>query len=823
MNRIRYSIKEIALLLNANAYIHNAHAVITTLATDSRKLSDMDHSLFFALGGRRDGHDFIQEAYTRGIRNFVVSKSYEHNLAWPDANFLKVDNTLQALQSLAGRHRKQFNYPVIAITGSNGKTIVKEWLYQALASDYNIVRSPKSFNSQLGVPLSVWNMNSGNDLALIEAGISTAGEMEALEKIIKPDIGILTTIGQAHQSGFNSHLQKIEEKLRLFKDVSLFIYSPSHLQGYSGSLPGKRLFSWDWNGKADLLITKSFSSNNGRHQHLTAIYKDDIISCTIPFTDGASIENAICSWATLLALGYQPGEAAKRLLRLQAIHMRLELKNGIRNCSVIDDSYSCDISSLTIALDFLVQQNQHPKKTLILSDIPETEKDKGLVYKQVSILLKSKNIDRLIGVGPEITTYGDNFPTDTKFYPDTSSLLNDLEKLNFFNETILLKGARQYGFEQVSKALTQKMHETVMEVNLNALENNLNYYKSLLTPGVKVVAMVKAFSYGSGSFEIANVLQFNKVDYLAVAFADEGVVLRQSGIDTPIIVMNPDVMGFDTMIVHRLEPEIYSFRSLREFSSLLRNSRLSQYPVHLKIDTGMHRSGFSEDMIDELLAELRQTDLIRVDSIFSHFTSSEDENDDAFTRSQIALFASIAARIEEALGYSTLKHLCNTSGISRWPSAQFDMVRLGIGLYGIDSVYNENESPLETVITLKTTISQIKELRAGETVGYNRKGLMPVRGKIATVKIGYADGYSRRLGNGIGKMLVNNQIVPTIGNICMDVCMLDITGVDCKEGDEVIVFNEQLPVQALARDLNTIAYEVLTGISARVKRVYFYE
>lgn len=823
MYHIEYSITEISEIVEAKAIIRNFNVFLHTLAFDSRKLSDINHTLFFALAGLRNGHDFVNEAYDKGIRNFIISEERSFAERYPDANFLLVPDTLKAIRKLTAHHRRQFNYPVIGITGSNGKTIVKEWLYQLLAPEMNIIRSPKSYNSQIGVPLSVWLMNEEHSLAIFEAGVSRTGEMDLLEEIVNPTIGVLTNIGQAHNEGFASASEKIAEKLKLFKNAGLFIYSPKYLEGYKGEIPGKEKFTWGWNETADLRIIDEEVSDDNKYQFIRGKFRGEDVQCLIPFTDAASVENAVCCWAVMLAMGYSHQVADLRLEKLHSVKMRLELKTGINNCSVIDDSYSLDISSLAIALDFLRQQNQHLRRTLILSDIPESGMDAQTLYTQVADLLKSKEVNRLIGVGPEISKYASLFDVDKLFFPDTAALLKNLDDLNLFNETILLKGARRFEFENVSRALTQKVHETVLEINLNALENNLNYYKSLLKPGVKITTMVKAFSYGSGSFEIANLLQFNKVDYLAVAFADEGVSLREAGISLPVMVMNPDVMGFDTMIENSLEPEIYSLRILKDFREVLHRKNIGNYPVHLKLDTGMHRSGFVSEETDLLLIELQNSNAVKIKSIFSHLAGSEDPASDAFTQQQIGMFSERAVLIEKTLGYSVIKHIANTSAISRWPQAQFDMVRLGIGLYGIDSLYKSRVSPLETVASLKTSISQIKSLKAGDTVGYNRKGVMPRDGKVATVKIGYADGYRRALGNGTGKMLVNGRIVPTIGNISMDISMLDITGVDAREGDEVIVFNDKITVEDMAKQLGTIPYEILTGISQRVKRIYYYE
>ncbi|MEJ7692224.1 bifunctional UDP-N-acetylmuramoyl-tripeptide:D-alanyl-D-alanine ligase/alanine racemase [Daejeonella sp.] len=819
MNHILYPAEELTASMNAKASVQLKDAMIRTLLTDSRKLSDMVQGLFFALKGRRDGHTFIEDVYKAGVRSFVISDPEFDHLKFKGTNFYLVDDTLKALQDLSAVHRSKFDYPVIGITGSNGKTIVKEWLYQLLAPENNIVRSPKSYNSQLGVPVSVWEMNEENDLAIFEAGVSTGNEMDALAAVIKPTIGILTNIGEAHNAGFESIEDKITEKLKLFQGVDLFIYSSKYLSQYSGELPGTNKFTWCYRDKADLEVFDDEVLED-KYQFLRAKFNNKDVEAVIPFTDQASVENGIICWATLLALGYEPEEADKRLEKLLPIGMRLELKTGINYCSVIDDSYSLDLSSLAIALDFLNQQNQNSRRTLILSDIPGL--DSQGVYDEIGQMIENKSVDRLIGVGPLISSYGKDFPCETEFYQSTDDFLQAFASLKFGHETILLKGARSFEFERISQVLTQKVHETVMEINLNALEHNLNYYKALLPQGSKVMAMVKAFSYGSGSFEITNLLEFNKVDYLAVAYADEGVALRKAGTSLPIMVMSPDSMAFDAIIDNKLEPEIYSLRILEEFVESLTRKGIKDYPVHIKLDTGMHRLGFMEDEMDQLIEYLKDSQSIHVQSIFSHLVASEDPKHDKFTKHQISLFTQLSERILEIYNYPVLRHMANTSGISRWPDAAFDMVRLGIGLYGIDLSISD-KSPLQTVTSLKTSISQIKQIPAGDTIGYGREGKLPEGGTIATVKIGYADGYSRKLGNGVGQMMVRGKKVKTIGKICMDMCMIDITGINAAEGDEVIVFNDKIRVEDLAKKMETIPYEVLTGISQRVKRVYYYE
>lgn len=819
MQNPTYTVSRITEILNADARLVDEQVVINYLVTDSRSVLVPENSLFFALSSHRNGHEFIKDAYGKSIRNFVITEK-KYVTQYPDCNFIIVTEALAALQKLAIEHRNQFDLKTIGITGSNGKTIVKEWLYQLLASDYNIVRSPKSYNSQIGVPLSVWQINANNTLAIFEAGISAANEMETLAEIIQPQIGILTNIGEAHAEGFNSKREKLTEKLKLFKETELFIYSPDYVDGInSKDLPGRRKFSWSGTQGADLRIITVKPINGNCRLH--AIFGDKEIACTLPFNDKASIENGIICWASLLALGYAPEETDLRLQKLSPVSMRLELKNGINQCSIIDDSYSADFSSLAIALDFLNQQNQHPKKTVILSELFETGKNDLDLYTEIADLLTQKKVNRLIGIGTHITRYAKLFKFETQFFEDTNAFIGAFPGLQFNHETILVKGARRFEFGRISKLLTQKIHDTVLEIDLNAMVANLQFYRSKIQPGVKVMAMVKAFSYGSGSFEIANLLQFQKVDYLAVAYADEGIALRKAGISLPIMVMSPEESAFEAVIKHQLEPEIYSLDILNSFINAL-SGHHAEYPIHVKIDSGMHRLGFDENDIEELSEILKEEKRIKVQSVFSHLVASGEAEHDGFTQQQIDKFKLIASQLTDVLGYKPILHIANTSAISRWPDAQMDMVRLGIGLYGFDSALTNNQG-LQTTMVLKTTVTQVKVLDAGETVGYSRKGVMPDGGKIVTVKIGYADGYSRAFGNGVGKMFINGCLVPTIGSICMDMTMLDVTGIDVKPGDEAIVFNQEHNIMELARQINTIPYEILTNISQRVKRVYFYE
>ena len=834
-----YTISQIAHTIKANWLQQNNDAIIAHILLDSRKLLFPETSLFFAIGGqRRNGNLFIDELYKKKVRNFVVDETFtkESLDVYKEANFLQVKNVLDALQALTAFHRRQFAIPVIGITGSNGKTIVKEWLYQLLNSDYAIVRSPKSYNSQIGVPLSIWQMNAGHQLGIFDAGISQPDEMEQLEKIIEPTIGVFTNIGEAHNEGFLNIRQKINEKLKLFLHAELLIYCADDpdvnaaVGTFVSNVRNNHLlkrFSWSKNTKSTLQVTviekkHTYTIINAIDNRADNIVRS--VTITIPFTDEAAIENAITCWCVLLHLNIADTLIAEKMLLLRSVEMRLELKQGINNCSVINDSYSADINSLTIALDFLSQQQQHPNRTLILSDILQSGKSSRQLYLNVAAILQQKNINRLIGIGPEISQQQEAFKNipQTFFFASTADFKQQFYTLHFYNETILLKGARVFEFEQLSHLLEEKIHQTVLEINLNAITHNLKQYQQILNPRVKVMAMVKAFSYGSGSFEIANLLQFHKVDYLAVAYADEGVELRKAGITLPIMVMNAEEVTYDQMVQYNLEPEIFSFNIFSGFQKYLQQTGITNYPVHIKLDTGMHRLGFEEKDISTLAQMLQATEIFKVQSVFSHLVASDAAALDDFTQSQAAIFLKSCTELQKATGYSFLRHIGNTSAIHRHKNLQLDMVRLGIGLYGVDSSTTMQQQ-LKNVTTLKTTISQIKKVKAGETVGYSRKGTVTKDSTIATVRIGYADGYPRALSNGKGKMWVNGTLLPVIGVVCMDMTMLDITGTDIQEGNEVIVFGEAISVHEVANWAQTIPYEILTGISQRVKRVYFEE
>lgn len=813
-----YTIRQISeMMQTVNVSLVDGTARIATLLYDSRRLADVAHGLFFALVDRRDGHRYIGDAYTAGIRNFVIMDGRIDVTRFPGTNFIAVDDTLQALQELAASHRARFTYPVIGITGSNGKTIVKEWLAQLLAPEYRMARSPKSYNSQIGVALSLWEMDSTHGLAIIEAGVSMPGEMQALHRMIQPNIAVLTTVGPAHDNGFTSREEKIKEKLRLFSGADRAVYSPDDTMGVPVPSGGMH-FTWSRQGAK--LTMLGYEIVDGSRCIIHARYEGKDVAIEIPFTDAAARTNALCCWTVLLAMGYEQSVIRERMATLQPVEMRLEMKKGINNCTVIDDSYSNDLASLAIALDFLKQQHRHPKRTLILSDLPGIAEDEEQVYSKLFKMLIDSDINRLITVGPILQKLTDTYGgVEHKSFARTDELMKSLSSLGFQNEAILLKGARKYAFERISAALMAKVHDTVLAINLSAVEHNLNQYRSLLSKDVKLMAMVKAFSYGSGDFEIASLLQFNRVDYLAVAYADEGVELRKAGIRMPIMVMNPRPASFDALLAHQLEPEIYSFAVLEELINVLVSRNINGHPIHIKVDTGMHRLGFSTTDMTRLAHRLRGAPEVKVQSVFSHLAASAEAAHDRFTAEQLAEFRGFADGLMAVLGYPMIRHIANSAAIQRWPQAHLDMVRLGIGLYGVGDV-GENGLQLQQTGTLKTVITQLRQVPSGDSVGYGRHGAVAKDSLIATVNIGYADGYDRRFGNGVGYMMVNGTKARTIGDICMDMTMLDLSGIDAKVGDEVVVFDD---IEAQASAIGTIPYELLTGISQRVKRVYYYE
>ena len=829
MSSIKYTIREIADIVGGNIISQDFNdQSVTDILIDSRRLITPGRCIFIALKTKKnDGHKYIDELYNKGIRNFIISDP-DIKLISEDVNCIYSENTLEALQRLTATHRKRFSIPVIGITGSNGKTIVKEWLFQLLSKDKRIVRSPKSYNSQVGVPLSVWQLKPECELGIFEAGMSEPDEMGKLQGIINPTIGIFTNIGPAHNENFINIKQKVGEKLKLFTKVKTLIYTPDYSEMQetiirSEILNSIEIFTWSKKQDANLRIEQITKQNNKTSIH--GLFDSAGISITIPFTDEASIENAIHCWATMLYMEYDNETIAQRMLTLQPIAMRLEMKEGINHCSIINDSYNSDIISLNIAIDFLNQQNQHRRKTVILSDILQSGQNDEELYEEIAVLLTKKGINKIIGIGNGISKQKDKFQIEKDFFPSTEAFLRKYSFSALQNESILLKGARVFEFEQISKALQQKAHETVLEINLNALVHNLNYFRKKLNPETKIMAMVKAFSYGSGSFEIASILQYHRIDYLAVAYADEGVELRKAGISVPIMVMNPDEQSYDAIIQHSLEPEIYNFRTLELLEEAIKSNIIPEnkpVKVHIKLDTGMHRLGFLPEETDILIERLQKIKSIYVQSVFSHLASSEDSSDDGFTNYQIDQFKKISAKIQENATHKIMMHILNSAGINRFPKEQFDMVRLGISLYGVPSVKSDRQN-LKNVSTLKSTISQVKNIKAGETIGYNRSAKVENDMTIAIVPVGYADGLNRKLSNGKGKIYISNMPAPIVGNICMDMCMVDITGLKVNEGDDVIIFGKEHPISELADALDTIPYEVLTNISRRVKRVYYHE
>ncbi|MBO4464907.1 MAG: bifunctional UDP-N-acetylmuramoyl-tripeptide:D-alanyl-D-alanine ligase/alanine racemase [Prevotella sp.] len=831
-----YNIVKIATLIGARRY-GSTDANIGWLLTDSRSLCFPEQTLFFALRSKRnDGHKYIDDLYRRGVRNFVVESLPTE--VYPDANFLKVPSPLAALQRLAERHRDEFSIPIVGITGSNGKTWVKEWLYQILRPSYAITRSPRSYNSQIGVPLSVWLLNENSRIGIFEAGISQPGEMLALRDIIQPTIGVLTSLGMAHQENFRSLDEKCMEKLQLFHDAEVIVY-PSDDDTVSrcvrrSQYQGERIGWSRFSEKAPMFVKTEGC-------HVAYKYKDVEGSYEIPFIDEASIENSITCATVALYLGLTPEQIAERMARLEPIAMRLEVKEGQRGLTLINDSYNNDVNSLDIALDFMNRRPEQDgkRKTLILSDIYQSGESPVELYGEVSELMQKRGIDHFIGIGPEIAAQASvltshPLPHASHFFDDVEQFLQSSLLRSMHDEIVLLKGARAFGFERITEQLEQKVHETILEVDLNAVVNNLNHFRSFLKPETKMVCMIKADAYGAGAIEVAKTLQEHRVDYLAVATADEGAELRRAGITQNIMVMNPEMSSFKTLFDYDLEPEVYSFRIMDALIRAARAQGITGWPVHIKLDTGMHRLGFNANdsqEIDELVARLKSQQAIIPRSIFSHFVGSDSDDFDKFSALQFERFDKASQQLQAAFSHKILRHIDNSAGIEHFPERQLDMCRLGIGLYGVEPYEpnranepNESHEPLESlqpVSTLKTTILQIRNVPKDETVGYSRKGLLTRDSRIAAIPIGYADGLDRHLGNRHGYCIVNGQKAEYVGNICMDVALIDVTDIDCKEGDQVEIFGKQLPVTVLSNILETIPYEVLTSVSNRVKRIYF--
>lgn len=821
-----YSISEIAKVLKVKD-IHNPDLSIAHLLTDSREVFNPEQTLFFALKTpNNDGHKFVDELYILGVRNFVVQTILPEWKNLKGINLLHVKDSLQALQKVATFHREHFKIPVIAITGSNGKTIVKEWIYQMLGSEKNITRSPRSYNSQLGVPLSVWQLNENSELGLFEAGISMPNEMTRLQKIIQPTIGVFTNIGDAHQENFKNLKQKCLEKLELFVNCDVIICEEGNKlldECLEATCLSQKSFTWSYNNRSTspLLILKVEKLET--KSLITYSFLGLPFTVNLPFTDDASIENVTSSIAVALYLTTPIETIQEKVKELEPVAMRLDVRRGKNNNIIVNDTYNSDINSLKIALSFLGQQSAEdsPKRTLILSDILQSGFSDEALYKSVSDLADSANIGRIIGIGHHISDQQKLFANIPHiFFDSTEDFINSGIWNEFHEETILLKGSRNFEFERITELIEQKNHETVLDINLDAIVHNYKFYRSRMNPETKIICMVKADAYGSGSEEVAKILQYHKCDYFAVAIAEEGVILRKAGIKTPIIVLNPEVAGFNQLFESYLEPEVYNFRILDAFIKEAQRRGISDFPIHIKMDTGMHRLGFTEEDLPLLIDRLNSQQALKVKSTFSHLAASESWVFDDFTTEQIALFKKLASILQDGLDYPIWRHILNSAGIERFPEEQMDMVRLGISLYGVSA---SGQDGLRNVCTLKTTILQIKHLKKGETVGYGRRGQLDHDASIATIRIGYADGLSRQFGNRVGHVLVKGNLVPIIGNICMDLSMIEITGLDIKEGDEVVIFGDQLSVIDQAKKINTIPYEILTSVSARVRKIYFRE
>lgn len=813
------SIKKIKELTNGEL-IGSGEGIINQILIDSRAYCTPGKTAFFALKGpHNDGHNYLNQLFTKGVRCYVLSSLPGDLTVFEESSFILVENTLIALQSLAVYCRSTFERPLIGITGSNGKTIVKEWLSQILSSSKRVIRSPKSYNSQVGVPLSLWLLDSEFDLALIEAGISMPGEMKKLEKMIKPEIGIITNIGEAHQENFADFKQKIEEKLDLFEHASTLIYCRDHIlidkairKRYYGKK--KEILSWSQNEIADLTLSEITKKKNSTS--IVASFRGKTEEIEIPFTDQASIENAVHTLLALKVLDCPSEQIVMGMEELEPVAMRLELKKGINECTIINDTYNSDLASLEIALDYL-QQQQLEKKTLILSDIFQSGLSEADLYSKLADMIMNRGINQFIGIGESLYAHADKFHGNKKFFKSTEEFLKYFSRNQFNKEIILLKGARDFEFERISSQLEFQAHETVLEVNLGSLQSNLNYFRNKLKPETSIMVMVKAFSYGSGSFEIANLLQFHRVDYLAVAFTDEGVALREKGVSLPIMVMNADFNNLHNITRYSLEPEIYNEKILNSFRNHIKKTGTGPYPIHIKIDTGMNRLGFEASEIDHLLDELKNIKEIEIKSVFSHLVGSENPDLDEFTTKQIKLFTEIQNKFKKAFPYKIKFHILNSAGIERFPEAQFNMVRLGIGLHGISSTAN---SSLSTTSTFKSIISQVRDIKPGESIGYGRKAIASTGLRIAIIPVGYADGLNRKLGNGNWSFYINGIHAPIIGDICMDMCMVNISAIQANEGDTVEIFGKDATVIQMAETLDTIPYEILTNVSSRVKRIY---
>lgn len=817
-----YNISKIAEIIEGKLIGNPTDSEILHLVIDSRKINFPVSSLFFAIKGpQHDGHEFIQDAFQSGINHFIISDPKFPKESIPNACFVLLEDTLAALQKLASYHRKQFQIPIIGITGSNGKTIVKDWLGFVLSTQFNICKNPKSYNSQVGVPLSIWNLQEENEIGIFEAGISEPGEMIFLEKIINPTLGIFTNIGSAHQENFINLEEKIREKLTLFAPCEKIIVrndDPLIEEEIRNKYPHKNLITW---GASE---SSQFQTNFKKTGTQTEIYisnGDQNYYFNIPFSDQASIENACHVFITCITLNADMALVTEQMNWLSQVNMRLSFKSGKNQCFIVDDTYSNDFDSLKIAIDSLGNLHQYPQKTIILSDIAEASENQKELYSDIAKILYQKNITKVIGIGNEIEKHSNLFKGETHFYKNVNSFLQEIHELNFHHEAMLIKGARKFGLEKIVGRLENKVHDTIMEVNLNAMIHNLNYYRRKIPKGTQIMAMVKASGYGTGTHEIAHILHFHHVNYLSVAYADEGIELRNHGIKLPIMVMNAEATAIEILMEHQLEPVIYNFENLRQ---LLDHQKIGNKvpPIHIEIDTGMHRLGFDPNQIDELVRILQQEKRLEIKSIFSHLAAADEPEMRTFTLHQIELFKNIAEQIEQAIGKKIIKHIANSSGASQFKEATFDMIRLGVGLYGVGSDPNE-QAKLQPVISLFSTVAQIIHVNKGESIGYGRSFIADKGMTIATVPIGYADGFRRSLSNGKGKMFVHGKSAPVIGRVCMDMTMIDITGIGAEVGDQVEIIGENYPIELFAKSMDTIPYEVLTSISQRVRRIYTQE
>ncbi len=836
-----YRVSLLVSILKGKSKLSDPEAEVQNISIDSRGLLNPETTLFFAIyGPRNDGHHYMAELVEKGVKNFVA-QHVPDGLETQDLNIILVGDTLEALQNLSVYHRNRYRYPVIGITGSNGKTIVKEWLYQLLAKHYQIVRSPKSYNSQVGVPLSVLKMDEKSSLGIFEAGISMPGEMERIAKIIKPEIGIFTTLGDAHSENFESATQKAEEKFKLFQSCDTLIAGSdviqTHglLQAWKRSHPGGKLLTWSFSdASADLFLKKSEAiepakpgikkreQHSGESTELVALYEGRHIPLSLPFYDKASQENIACCILACLKLGMPMEEIVQNIKDLQPVEMRLQKIEGIHSTVLINDTYNSDINSLGISVDYFTRQESGKNHTLILTDILQTEKSDAELYKAVNSILKSKSINRFIGIGPKLKANSNLIEIENKsFFDSTEHFLKTFNTKHFRNEIILFKGARTFGLEKVVKLLEYQSHQTVFEINLSAIESNFRYFKSIIPRECKVMAMVKAYSYGSGSYELARFLEDAGTDYLAVAYTDEGVALREKGIRSPIMVMNPDWRSFETMLKYDLEPEIYSFEILKAYEkACLEYGKWNG--IHIELDTGMYRLGFSEADLSQLEAMLSMRTEIQVKSIFSHLAGSDEARLRDFTLHQISLFKEYASVLTRRMSPKPLLHILNSTGILHYQEGVMNMVRLGIGLHGIDPS-DFNQTKLAPAGSLKSYISQIKKVRPNEGVSYGLHSRSKKERTIAVVAMGYADGLSRKLSNGNWQVLIRGQKAKTVGKICMDMFMVDTSKINCKVGDDVIIMGAQNDLVSMARKIGTIPYEVLTSISPRVKRIYWYE